>query len=327
MKYWDSLRPPSLFVSNGVLIFLALVITANNLNLRNVPHENCLRYESATGRNVREETAVSNSPEVLIYRRTKKTGSTSMLEAILKGLTPESYTALYNVSHVLSDIVRAEVHRPSPRKLFIGSHNGISREHTGNRRTVIIDTVADGYKQMTSFCRYVQRVSKCESDEMRECLRSGPSRSQLRYRWAGRPQEDSETYIDLPLSSAHPALSATIFRRVFPHITIDIAKNNVFGSSCEETANLRKFYDEIYQGLDQQVLMLRKRMLTLAGYPSEMDGFSVEQLLDAADKAEEARYANSLSISPRNFKDIFTSTLKAHPKVRCGIFPKMVRWR
>ena len=38
------------------------------------------------------------------------------------------------------------------------------------------------------------------------------------------------------------------------------------------------------------MLQVRKRLLTLAGYPSVMDGFSVVQLLDAAERAEQDKY-------------------------------------
>ena len=38
------------------------------------------------------------------------------------------------------------------------------------------------------------------------------------------------------------------------------------------------------------MLHLRKRMLTLARFPSEMKSYSIEQMMDAADKTERSKY-------------------------------------
>ena len=76
-------------------------------------------------------------------------------------------------------------------------------------------------------------MSKRGTDAMRECLCSSASQYQIRYRWAGLEKEDSETYIDILLSVKHPVLLATIFRRLFPNSTLEIAQNNAYGSACE----------------------------------------------------------------------------------------------
>ena len=295
MKRLNPFRPTSSTVSHTALFLFAIVIIANTLSITSITSNSqkkvLITEKTAIPCERRQPVeALSRVPDVFIFRKSKKTGSTSGLEAILRCLIPEGYTPLYNETSVVGDIVRAEAHKPSPRKLIVSNHNGISREHTGNRFTVIADTVKDGYQQITSFCRYMHGVEKCDSDEMRLCIRSSASRYQIRYRWTGREKEDSDTYIDLPLSVEHPALSATIFRRVFPHATLDIARNNVHGSSCEEIPSLRKIYDEHYPALDEQVLRLRKRILTLAGYPSVMTNFSVVQLLAAAERTEQAKY-------------------------------------
>ena len=289
MKLQGLRHSPTFNVSHTALFLFALVIVANTLYVTSVSRGDVLTSGRTSGSTAHEPVVPPNLvPDVVIFRKTKKTGSTSGLDAIMRGLILEGYIVLHNHSNVMEDIVRAEAHRPSPRKLFVAHHNAISRAHTGNLFTVITDTVKDGFQQMTSFCRYFSKVKECDSDEMRACLRSW--KGQNWYRWAGRRKEDSETYIDLPLSSAHPALSTTVFRRVFPNITLDFPRNNALGSSCEEIPSIRKVYDEIYSELDLQVLKLRKRMLTLAGYPSEVQGYSIVQLLDAAERAEQTKY-------------------------------------
>ena len=241
---------PNYVVSHTALFFFVFVNIANTLYVSTVSNKYVFTQytENAEASGGRGQTveALNRTADVVMFRKTMKTGSTSALTAILESLLPKGYFALHNETLVISDIVRGEVLSPSPRKLLISSHNNISREHTGNLFTVIIDTVKDGFDQMTSYCRYIRKVKDCESEEMTNCLRSAVSQNQNRHRWTGRRREDTQTYIDLPICIAHPALSTTIFRRVFPDVTLDFPHINVRGSACDELTSLRKFYDELY---------------------------------------------------------------------------------
>ena len=303
MKVQDHLPPSSSSsgVSQTALFFFVSIIVANTLYVTSVSRRELLSTKNEGGLSLRERPIAASSrvPDVVIYRKTKKTGSTSGLDAILKGLLPKRYAPLHNDTSVIKDILRAEALKSSPRKLLVSCHNGISREHTGNLFTVITDTVKDGYHQMTSFCRYFREVKECDSDEMRECLHHANLQYQVKYRWAGRSKEDSETYIDLPMSVAHPGLSTTVFRQVFPNVTLDFPQINAVGSTCEDIPSVRKVYDELFADLENQVLKLRNRMLTLAGYPTKLDGYSVVQLMDAADKTERSKYQFGRKSEPR----------------------------
>lgn len=236
---------------------------------------------------------VADVPDVVIFRRTRKTGSSSMLEQLLKVAVQYNFTPLYESGLHLRTLVRAENVAIVPRRIFVAEHNTISRADTGNRRVVIVDTITDGYKHITSFCRFVPkvRVRDCEQG-LEECLRGSVAQGENRYRWAGRDQEDSETYIDIPLSVEHPALSTRAFRRVFPDVVMDVRKLNVANSSCEESARLRAIYNELYRELDRQVEVLQNRLLILAGYPIAKQNSSIKttQLLDAAEKMERANF-------------------------------------
>lgn len=214
-----------------------------------------------------------------------------MLEALLIALRPYNYFALYNQSDVAKIIVRSESYRPlsQRRRLLIANHNSVAREDAVDQSVIIIDTVVEGYKQITSFCRFIQGITDC-SDGMSKCIASPLTRAQQQYRWCQHRYENRSTYIDLPLSSAHPALSTTIFRRIFPKAVLDVPRYNVANSTCPESPQLREIYDVYYEELDQQVEMLRKRILTLAGYPTDVDGLSLTQIMDAAEKAESPKY-------------------------------------
>lgn len=240
-----------------------------------------------------EPAVDSPAPDVIIFRRTRKTGSSSMLEQLLKVADQYNYTALYESGLHLRTLVRAENVAMVPQRIFVAEHNTISRADTGSRRVLIVDTIADGYKQITSFCRYVPkvRVRDCEQG-LEDCLRGSVAQSENRYRWAGRDQEDSETYIDIPLSVEHPALSTRAFRRVFPEAVLDVRKLNVANSSCDESTRLRAIYSEIYKELDKQVEVLQNRLLILAGYPISKQDSSIKtsQLLDAAEKMERINF-------------------------------------
>ena len=233
-------------------------------------------------------------PDVFIYRRTKKTGSSSMLEALLSQLKPLGYVGLYSTNDRMAMQVRFEYSGHSPRRLLVAEHNRITKSIHPQRSAIIADTIRDGYNQMTSYCRFVMKVKSCKGDEMLQCLNSREALRQNEYRWADRASEDEDTYIDMPLSTEHPALSTTIFRKVFPNATLDVKKFNVKGSTCEEDKEIRDLYMKKYGKLEQQILRLRQRMLILAGYPEKGDEsngkISIEDMLDEADKREQKKY-------------------------------------
>ena len=236
-------------------------------------------------------------PDLFIYRRTKKTGSSSMLDAIITELKPLGYIGLYNN---IATRARAEYTGHSPRRLLLAEHNQITKSIHPQRSAVIADTVRDGYNQMTSYCRYVKKVRSCTGDDMLQCLNSKDALWQNEYRWAGHGAEDEDTYIDLPLSTEHPSLSTTIFRKVFPNATLDVKMFNVKRSACAENETIRKLYRQKYRKLEWQIAMLRKRMLILAGYPVTADDgqgpISIEDMLDEADKRERKKYSISTSV-------------------------------
>lgn len=261
-----------------------------------------------------------NTPPLFIYRRTKKSGSSAMLDALIHTLKPYNYTPLYFTGSTMKAVVRAEGFSASPRRLLVAEHNTITREDYPLGHAIIADTVRDGYEQVTSFCRYVTKVKTCDQD-MLECLNSEEAKSQNRYRWAGRQKEDADTYIDLPLSSAHPALSTTILRRVFPNVTLYIDNWNSANSKCPELPILRNEYFRLYSQLDQQVETLRKRMLVLAGYPFKDDSvlrgdvdekysISFDEMLSAAEAEERKKYDITDSAKKRyGFSDVHQSLI------------------
>lgn len=232
-------------------------------------------------------------PEVFIYRRTKKTGSSSMVQQLLNVTKSLGYEYMYNHDQGENDIVRARQYQSKARKLLILNHNSITRDETGGRYTIIVDTIKDGYQQMTSLCRFVLPVKECGND-MIDCLKKRRMLDQNNYRWAGRPSEDEATFINLPLSVAHPALSTTAIRRVFPNVTLDFRRMNVAGSSCPEMEETRLVYNEYYKELEKQVDTLRRRLLAIAGYPTGIggpnSGFTVADMLDFAEELERPKY-------------------------------------
>lgn len=219
-----------------------------------------------------------------------------MLAVLLPQLQHMGYTPFYLHRGAMEVAVRSEFVRAHPRRLFIAEHNRITRMHHPRRLGIIADTIRDGYQQMTSFCRYVRKVKSCDKGGMENCLASSKAQAQIWYRWAERWQEDDDTYIDLPLSAAHPALSTTVIRTVFPNITLDLTKQyNRKYSACPERRAIRAVYDELYQPLEDQILSLKRRMLVLAGYPFTVDSqfktnITIDDMMDEADALELRKY-------------------------------------
>lgn len=237
-----------------------------------------------------------NIPDLFIFRRTKKTGSSSMLDAIITELKPMGYHALYFSGSHMDSAVHGEYSSPTPRKLLVAEHNHVTKNYHPRRNAVIADTVRDGYKQMTSYCRYVKGVRECAGKMMMACLKEPGSLKQNWYRYAEGDKEDSDNYIDLPLSSEYPALSTTIFRNVYPNATLQVDKYNSQNSTCPEISRIRRVYSKNYKELDTQIERLQKRMIVLAGYPYTRDrnvkkSISIEDMLREAEKREEKKYA------------------------------------
>lgn len=314
-------------------------------------------------------------PALLIYRRSMKTGSSSMCEALLQALQPRGYvtlsykppqlrTVLHHL-YVRNDLTSltlssARDGRPvdpsqtvrnkfasafsaqfssnesrrvrtvdddaafTPRVLLV-QHNDFVKSVHPDRDALIIDTFRSGYEQITSFCTHMQRVPSCDDIEaMQDCLLSNVSRAQNWYRWAGRRAEDDDTYIDLPLSSAHPALSTTVFRTVFPGAILNISIYNHRGSTCLEHEALKQIYNEYYSELESQVQTLQHRMLLIAGYPTVVSKkglgknypkkmFSYRDMLDAAEREERRKYPQ-LDKPPEDANRLFSEGIRDFQK-------------
>lgn len=241
-----------------------------------------------------EAGAERDYPAIFVYRRSRKTGSTSMANALITPLSAYGYVAPVEQWDALQATVRNEFVRPSPRKLMLLYHNRITRAYHPRRDAVIADTFRDGFAQVTSQCRHMGKVDTCD-DAVVECMAAPSTRRLLQYRYAGGEEEDADTYVDLPLSSLYPALSTSVLRTVFPDIVLNVDAHNIRDSACNETAALRAVYNKYYSDLDRQNVVLKRRMLAIAGYPIEVSGrerksFSLDDMLAAAEQKERGKY-------------------------------------
>lgn len=297
----------------AALIFLALLFHATYVT-RMVEKRVTTKEPEVKGLSADGQAENVSYPDVFIYRRTKKTGSASMYEALVKSLRPKGYEVLDRPDSV-RDLLKAEALQPGHRRVLILTHNYASRVHTTGMTTVIADTIKDGFRQMTSYCRFCQKIEKCD-EQIIKCFQTSDAQSQKRYRWAGAESEDASTYIDLPLSSAHPGLSTTVFRRVFPDVTLDITLRNVVGSACAETKELREAYDRYFAGYDAQIDTLRRRLLALAGYPVRRpdQNATIADLLDAAEVIERKKYSFGKHEPSRGKSELGKEIGRARPK-------------
>lgn len=223
-----------------------------------------------------------------------KTGSSSMREALM-----QAFHALgYSIFPYLEDELRPALYHhyirkdSSPQRLVLLQHNDITRDVHPHRSAVIADTFRDGFARITSYCRHMGKVPDC-GEGMLKCLQSNDTLRERKYRWAGRDAEDADTYIDLPLSSAHPALSTAVVRTMFPGVILNIDYYNSRATACERTPDLDTVYKRYYRELDAQVATLMRRMLVITGYPSTVKTsgkagrvFQLDDLLQAAETAE-----------------------------------------
>lgn len=248
-----------------------------------------------------------------------------MLTALLEEIRPLGYEPLYyEQGEEMDAVVRNEWYRPTSRRLFVAEHNHVTRAYHPRRDAVIADTVRDGYDQITSYCRYVQKVRKCDGDEMLACLRNENTTLEKTYRWAGREMEDDDTYINLPLSSAHPALSTTVLRTVFPNVTLEVAMFNVKRSACARIESVEQVYNELYSALDEQVYMLRQRMLVLAGYPYKADknygNIGIEDMMKEANRLEAEKH------EMEDFKEYKVSRKRGYSESHHELIRTMKHW-
>lgn len=310
----DSIKPSNRITVPSVttaLIIFSLLVHAIYINYvssqpRVIHHHQSSNVNHAIGLPTDLRTSDKNSsetparwvrpmPELFIFRRTKKTGTSSMLAALVESLRPLGYNTIWLVESDIEMPLRHEFIRTEGRRIMLLRHNHVTKSLHPTRSALIADTIRDGIERMTSFCRYFRKINTCNVDEIRDCWLSEEIQAEKKYRWAGRQQEDDDTYIDLPLSSAHPGLSTTVMRTVFPNVTLKIEMYNVRESTCEKTPELRALYDEIFPDLDEEDNMLRKRMLMIAGYPFETyrnmkHKLTFAEMLDAADTLERAKY-------------------------------------
>lgn len=253
-------------------------------------------------------------PELFIYRRTRKTGSSSMVNALLRALVPLGYVGMKEGEHEVDTVVRNEYIRPYPRKLFVVHHNQVTKAAHPLRNAMIADTVRDGFETITSYCRQKLRIDSCERDDMISCLNAPETQAQVLYRFVNSTEETDETYIDLPLSSKHRALSTSVMRTVFPNVTLHVDYYNVHESACSKEnvdPEVTQLYKELYSAFDDQITTLQKRMLGIAGFPfvaDKKENININEMMDAADFIEAPKYqfeeARSVKGKPSEIIDI-----------------------
>lgn len=220
-----------------------------------------------------------------------------MINALMKALIPLGYEPIPLKNFELEAGVRNEYIRAFPRRLMTIHHNKLTKAiHPDARRVVIADTIRDGYKQLTSYCRHMRRMEFCNASIV-PCFDKKQAASQMTYRFQGDFVEHRYNYIDLPLSSAHPALSTTVLRSVFPNVSLlQVDRYNARNTACPEDVELRKEYLKRFAKLDDQINMLRRRMLVIAGYPSTEgmvsngEKLDMEEVMDAAELIEARKY-------------------------------------
>lgn len=241
-----------------------------------------------------------------------------MMNALMTSLEAKGYETLPQKRHELEITIRNIYVRHSPtsnsrsvyditsaeqsrrnRHFLVMHHNNVTKNMHPQRSVVIADTVRDGFAHMTSYCRFMRKVRSCNSPEMRACFTDNLALQQNVYRWGGREREDRDTYIDLPLSAAHPALSTTVLRTVFPDVEpLVVRRYNDKKKAClphQVDEDLRKMYFELYAPLERQVYELNKRLLVIAGYPyttgkDDTGKVSLDEMLDAAETIEREKY-------------------------------------
>lgn len=253
-------------------------------------------------------------PELFIYRRTRKTGSSSMVNALLRALVPLGYVGVKEGEHEVDTVVRNEYIRPYPRKLFVVHHNQVTKAAHPLRNAMIADTVRDGFETITSYCRQKLHIESCERDDMMSCLKAPETQAQVLYRFVNSTEETDETYINLPLSSKHRALSTSVMRTVFPNVTLHVDYYNVHESACSKSnvdPEVAQLYKELYGSFDHQITMLQKRMLGIAGFPfvaDKKENVNLNEMMDAADLIEAPKYqfeeARSVKGKPSEIIDI-----------------------
>lgn len=251
---------------------------------------------TSTNSEARQATSAEPLPRLLIYRRSHKTGSTSMAAALLEIVEPLGYVGIQLASSEAGTTrLFTNLHIPRGRPVFLFSHNAVTRDVTTRPDVVIMDTFRDGYEQITSFCRAKRRVASCD-EALANCVANDSvTLRHLYYRWAGREEEDDDTFIDVPLSSQYPALSTTALRTVFPHAVLHIDHYRKKNSTCPEVPSLRAIYQQRFAALDQQVDKLSRRLLIIAGYPHEVvngeqNTLTLSEMLDMAEDMERLKY-------------------------------------
>lgn len=275
------------FLQISKLAYKEARVIGDLLHRQNSNHENLLSAGAL------RPTDHLQLPDIILYRRTKKSGSTSMVKTLRSSLGKLGYVDVNLVNPSMQWIARAASVNAVHKRYLFSNHNNLVRSDFRSKHVVILDTLRDGYKQITSFCRHVKLVNECGPD-LEECMLSNSTLDQIKFRWAGRESEDDDTYIDIPLSSAHPYLSTKALRSIVPNLTIDLkSRINVQNSSCPELPNLRAIYTQYYSDLDKQVKELKQRLLVITGYPLSGSGspkkYSVDTLLNSAEEVEKRK--------------------------------------
>ena len=112
--------------------------------------------------------------------------------------------------------------------------------------------------------------------------------------------------MDIPLSSAHPALSTTTIRSVFPGIELNVERYNYRNTTCNRTGELEKVYNKYGKKLDRQVDSLAVRLLIVAGYkfsPKKARGISIWKFLDEAERHKRNKYNFKQTIESSSYNE------------------------
>lgn len=210
--------------------------------------------------------STASLPQLIIFRQT--TRAPRMIMKIVSFFESHRYKTV-GVSGVetgteVDALTRNEFIRPFPRHLFTtGGH--VTKTYHPERNTLTIALFSHGANENCSMS--------------------------IKNAWLATKNEDDDSYIDLPLSPRHPAISTTAFRTLFPSRRDALFKFQQEMVICDNFSSTeirkRDYYTEVK---GRSTLM--ERLLVITGYPFVANRshtgapISLMEMLDAAEELE-----------------------------------------
>lgn len=275
-----------IFFSTGLICYFVFIALLGHEE-RSLPSITFLKNILFSNQYVQSDYVVyDNHPNIILYQDPSYMETSKMKMELMDDAKSQNYVPVFGKDQEIVSTVRAALLSSKKKRFFVHTNSTLSRASFPGLKVVTVKTILDGFLQMKLFCRIVRSISKCDI-EMESCVGSIAFQREASKRWNSQPFDyNYNNYVDLPLSPMYPAISTAIVRTILRHTPMFSRSTYEDNNLCADNRALRSAYEKSASLLDNEVDMMKERMVVISGYTvkREQTNVTTDDILEHIEK-------------------------------------------